>query len=433
MSGTIAALIDPYRQPLLYGYVGALVAAGAAFALSVWRWSVLRERNPGTGQRLDGRAGLPPAVAVSAGLLWLLMILPFFVDHLGRMGAIWREDPPLVVFMTLFAAIGLFLLGIGLRGLGRGGAARDMLELGEVVLRPGGLVSGRYRIARARGDGGPVRVHLVLQQTRFLRWRRNRHLMETALWSDSQAVRPRQRGEGVEIPFLFRLPPRLPALAEDAGRPEWVLVREGGGLGGDIHMVRAGAAGVSAWRGRREAGPPRPAAPLAPASALAWRGRGGRLAEFVALGFVMAFPWLFWFLWDAQRQPWLHLREQLPPVLLAGALFLIPFLTAVLALLGWATAGSAEGRRWRRALRLALAGDAVIVGGLALWLGRHGLPSLGGDRIDAVMDFVTVAIPRGILGGFLWISLIVPFAALRHHRRQRQRPQGAQWPHISQR
>ncbi|RME34184.1 MAG: hypothetical protein D6786_05635 [Gammaproteobacteria bacterium] len=415
MSEALLQFINHHREPLLALYVAALVLTVAAFTMAVWRGSRELGRESGRGAGLAWRGRLPPVAAISMGSLFLLLILPWFVDNLGRYGAAWRENPALPVLMLMFAGAGLLLLGLGFHDWrsARGGGRE--LKLGAVDLRPGGLVSGSYGVQGQLGDGTPVRVHLVLQQSRLLRLGRERHLLERALWSSIQEVRPRRRGEGVEIPFLFRLPARLPDLEEGSGRPEWILVREGGGIGSGIHLVGAGADTVSAWRDRRaDREPSPPVSPMPSASLRAgYQVQRVPLADLAALGFVALFPWVFWFLMDSARKPWLHLREQLPPLLLAGAITLCLFFTAVFALLNWALGNQEEGRRWRRLLRLSLAGDAVILTGAIFWLARHGLHRPMHGWFDAVAVFLLESLPHAFVGMFLWISIFALIQMLR--------------------
>ncbi len=417
--------VHHHQQPLLYLYGILLALAAVAFAVAVTRYSKAMERVPEPGEPLTWRAGIPPLISLSMGMLFLLMSIPFFVTHLADFGEELGRAPGRTGFLLLFAATGLALMAGGAGRWRRERGAHRELHLGEVSLRPGGTVSGHYRIATGRGDGTPVRVHLILQRVQIQESRRNeRQLVERALWSDTLEVRPRRRGEGAEVPFRFELPARLPAPQEGRGRPEWVLAREGGGLGRAIHMVRAGEAALAAWSGaRREAvmEGPQPELPQPGASAQVARAGQGPLAELAQLLFVALLPWVLWFAWDHQRQPWLHLREQLPPVLLGGAITLTIFATAVFGLIVWALEDTTQARRpWRRALALALAGDTVILVGAGLWLARHGLPQVRGPWLDTVMEFLSGPGVRSFIGMFLWISLITPFAGIRHFLRRRR-------------
>ncbi len=401
----LSAFIEHYRQPLLYLYLAALLAAVVAFVLAVQRGSRELGSERDRGARLDWRAGIPPGLAIPIGALSLLLVVPWYVDNLGRYGAFLQRAPGVIFFVFLFTAGGVLLVVHGLRGWMRVGDSGRELHLEEVSLRPDGLVSGRYRITGSRGGKEPVRVHLVLQQSRLTRWGRgHREVVEHALWAATQEVRPRRRGEGCEIPFLFHLPQRLPPLRKGAGRPEWVLVREGGGLHKGLHLVQAGEACVAAWQSP-PVGEKAPETPLPSASALASRPTPGGLGELLQLAFVGVFPWAFWFGMDSDRQPWHHLREQLPSILLQGAIILCLFFTAVFALICWALKGEEGGARWRRLLSLALAGDVLIAMAGLFHLSRHGLPTVEGPWLDLVMEFLSGTVLHGFIGMFLWIGI----------------------------
>ncbi len=415
MSQSLLAFIQHYRQPLLYVYAALLLVTAAMLARAIWHWAVERRYPAGRGTQMNTRYALPTGVAVPAGLFVLLLSLPFFIEYLGRFAVVWKENPALIPFYLLFPAMGLLLLLYGLRGWWQQRVTRESLRFNEVFLRPGGLVSGYFR-TNQRGDGQPVHVHLVLQQTRLLgpRWNHPR-LFEEALWSDSLTIHPRQRGDGVEIPFLFRLPRQLPGFERSDGQLEWVLVREGGGLPSDIRLVESGESSLSAWKALLRAPQPGHGTTSLTATAMARRGQRNLIAEIASLAFVTVFPWMIWFLIDSNRQPWLHLDQQLPPVLLAGLYFLVPFFTAVFALLRWAMDNEEEKRRWQRRMWLAVAGDFMLLAGALFWLARNGMPMPEQGWFEAGFSFLTETMPRSIIGAFLWISLITPLASIRYY------------------
>ncbi len=413
MSQQLLAFINQYRQPLLFLYVALLLATAAMFARAIRHWSAGRMQATGRGTQMNTRYALPPGVAVPAGLFALLLSLPFFIEHLGRFGLVWKENPALIPFYLLFPIMGMLLLLTGLRGWWQQWQGTDAFHLRENILRPGGLVCGDYR-SGSRGNGEPVRIHLILQQVRLF-GRRKQQLLENAIWSDTIEVQPKQRGDGVEIPFLFHLPGRLPPITLADGRPEWVLVREGGGLNSDIRMIKTGKQGLSAWTGKLGGKTTRPASTLLPASVRARQGQHNVWLELGATGFVIVFPWIFWFLFDGNRQPWLHLGEQLPPLLLAGLYFLIPFFTAVFALLRWAVDDADEKARWQRRLWLAYAGDLLLLLIALFWLARNGISTPDGGWFEAGFAFLAETVPRSIIGAFLWISLITPLASIRYY------------------
>ena len=413
MRQALLAFIHDYQQPLLYLYIAVLVANAIVFALTIWRWQAQRAKVFSQGASLHARHGLAPTVAMASGSFWLFMLLPFFIELLRRFETMWQQNPALIALYLLLAAIGLGLLLSGLRGWWRQRRSTEAFHLRENHLRPGGLVSGYYRTG-SRGNGEPVRVHLLLQQTRLF-GRHERYLLEKALWSDTLVIRPKIRGEGLEIPFLFHLPSHLPAIDKTAGRPEWVLVREGGGLNNDIRMVKAGQPGISAWAGSASNQATRPASALLPASARARHGQRNLWLDLAATAFVMIFPWVFWFLFDGARQPWLHLGQQLPPVLLAGLYFLIPFFTAVFALLQRVMKDAEEKARWRRWLWLASVGDLVLLVIALIWLTQNGVSTPDDGWFEVIFAFMAETVPRSMIGAFLWISLIMPLASIRYY------------------
>ena len=428
------AFIQAHRGPLLAGYLALLALTIVAFVVLVIRWSRFRQGLPGPGADITHRQGLPPGLAFVSGMLFLLLFVPFVVDNLARLDQVLFRNPGLWI-LGIFPLVGLALVGYAVATLWRSVRHPERLVLSSADPAPNGLVSGEFVIRSICPSTEPARVHLVLQEVHVFHWRSGQqNLLEHALWSASQEVTPRRRGESCHIPFQFRLPARLPP-ESPWQRREWVLVFELPGGRRSVRVVHAETRRQGSrersrrqslgalWQQRAPSLMPDGTAPYRVTAA----DVAGRhpVAELAASLFVAVFPWLFWFAMDSREEPWSHLADSLPPLLLKGAIALCLFGTALFGVLRWALEDVEKkdlpelGHRWLRLARagwpVVLTGDALIAGFLVWQFHNYGTAWIDADHlIDNIM--------RGFIGMFVWLgtaALILTVVGLVRRRSRR--------------
>ena len=442
------ALGPAAAHPFVAFYLAAIVITVGTFAVQVIRFARRVERTAKTGESVAFRRVPPPGLRVSMGALFVLLPMPVFVDHLGELGRMVRQNPAaLLVLVFPLAGIGLLLWGLVpmLRPPRPG-----RLELDTPQPQTGGVLAGRYVVAGRLEDRPRVRVRLVLQEVRVKRWGSGeRQLFETPRWSATKEELPRLLGAETEIPFRFEVPARLPGSSEGERRHEWLLVFEGAGLGSRRVAVEiagekggptaAAAAGEGTWGVEGRAGGEglagaevgalgtpaedgQLAGPMA-APELAATGRfglgavpgqpqglGAKLASLAASLFVLVFPLLMWFAFDGDQRPWLDLRHTLPPLLLKGLVALGVFGTPVLLLV---RSLQSEGVRVRRANQL-VAGvivlDSILTVAGVFWVATHGVAGLA--SLADSFERVGLAVLHGLLGMFVWLGAYAVLASL---------------------
>ena len=218
------------KLPLIL-YLLALAGAVAYFV-----YTVLRFRKDLNKPSAEARYSVPPYVAVSIGLFFILVALPFYYKEWGNIPRVFFENPVTISFIV-FTLVGVGLILYALRK-----TIRYMRVSKEVVvegeeLTPGGVLSGILRIKGLEAVRKPLKASLVLQQA-YVVSHREKRIGEKPVWSQSTETYPVIFRNFTEIPFKFDLGEDFPP--EDSWEEgyELALVVEGKELGVETFFLK---------------------------------------------------------------------------------------------------------------------------------------------------------------------------------------------------
>ncbi len=218
------------KLPLIL-YLLALTGATAYFI-----YAVLRFRRDLKKPSAEARYSIPPYVAISIGVFFILIALPFYYKEWEKIPGIFLENPATIAFL-IFTLVGVGLLLYALHKTIRHMRVSREVVIGEGKLAPGGVLSGSVRLKGIEVEREPLKVSLILQQAYVVSYRGKR-IGEKPVWSQSVETYPVIFKNSTEIPFKFDLDDKFPPEDSWEDGYELALVVEGDKFGVETFFLK---------------------------------------------------------------------------------------------------------------------------------------------------------------------------------------------------
>ena len=218
------------KLPLIL-YLLALTGATAYFI-----YAVVRFRRDLNKPSPEVRYSIPPYVAISIGLFFILITLPFYYKEWGNIPRVFFENPVTISFIV-FTLVGVGLILYALRKTIRHMRVSREVVIEEEELTPGDVLSGFVRLKGLEAVREPLKISLVLQQA-YVVSHREKRIGEKPVWSQSAETYPVIFKNSTEIPFKFDLRDDFPPEDSWEGGYELALVVEGNEFGVETFFLK---------------------------------------------------------------------------------------------------------------------------------------------------------------------------------------------------
>ena len=368
--------------------------------------AVLRFRRDLNRPSVEARYSVPHYVAISLGLFFILIALPFYYNEWENIPRVFFYKPVTISFVV-FTLVGVGLILYALWKIIRYVKVSKEVVVEEEELSPGGVLSGFVRIKGLEAVRESLKASLVLQQVYVISHKEKR-IGEKPVWLQSAETYPVIFRNFTEIPFKFDLDDEFPP--EDIWEEgyELVLVVEGKELGVEtLFLKRRGETINYIPEGSFNTGSVRSVGEI-----LAEREYKNPWYDLATASFVVLFTLFMWFMLrsgDILKDP----LSAIAGLIANGLVLLIIFFLPVYILAQKLRSKSAEERKKGTMGVLNMAVLLIIFSG-GVWgyaIYRH----LKGDSkiLEMIFDLVLSRLVDGILGMFVLLGLFGVVASIR--------------------
>ena len=375
-------------------------------AVAYFVYAVLKFKRDLNRPLAEARYSVPPYVATSLGVFFILVTLPFYYKEWENIPRIFFENPVTIAFL-IFTLVGVGLLFYALRKTIRRIRISKEIVIEEEELAPGRVLSGVVRLKGTSAVREPLKVSLVLQQA-YVVSQREKRIGEKAIWSQSIKTYPVIFKNFVEIPFKFDLDDSFPP--EDSWEEgyELALVVEGDKFGVESFFLKTKGEPVSDIpEDFPDTGDVRSVGEI-----ISEREYTNPWYNLATTSFVVLFALFMWFMLRSEyilKDP----SSAIAGLIVSGLVILLIFFLPIYILAAKLRSGSVEERGKGAKGVFGLAVLLIIsfggVWGYAIYRHFKG----DSDLLEMIFDFALSRLVDGILGMFVLLGLFGVVASMK--------------------